>query len=206
MNNITEQLLRLVADFKGSFQGAFNIREDGQCAGRQSSEHIKITSKADGKPGLDIHIDAGTQGETVYIPACVTHSDVDDLVYNVGAGAAVLTDGNEWAKTTFDVALDGEDCSADVVSRSVAKGESYQEFISSIHGNNRCYGHSSCDAILAEHGRVNAQPALEAAHLDAQLIHEAAIGKIAGEQLLKLQTLGLTAEQAEERIIEGFLK
>ena len=118
----------------------------------------------------------------------------------------ILTDGNEWAKTTFDVALDGEDCSADVVSRSVAKGESYQEFISSIHGNNRCYGHSSCDAILAEHGRVNAQPALEASHVDAALIHEAAIGKIAGEQLLKLQTLGLTAEQAEERIIEGFLK
>ncbi len=78
MKNLTEQLLRLVADFKGSFQGAYNIREDGQCAGRQPSEHIKITSKEDGKPGLDIHIDPGTKGETVYIPACVTHSDVND--------------------------------------------------------------------------------------------------------------------------------
>ena len=106
----------------------------------------------------------------------------------------------------FDVSLDGEDCSADVVSRSVAKGESYQEFVSSIRGNNRCTGHSACDAILAGHGRVNAQPALDATHLDAQLIHEAAIGKIAGEQLLKLETLGLTAEEAEERIIAGFLK
>ena len=74
MNNVTEQLLRLVADFKGSFKGAFNIREDGQCAGRQSSEHIKITSKEDGKPGLDIRIDPGTKGETVYIPACVIPS------------------------------------------------------------------------------------------------------------------------------------
>ena len=118
----------------------------------------------------------------------------------------ILTDGKEWAKTVFDVSLDGEDCSADVVSRSVAKGESYQEFVSSIRGNNRCTGHSACDAILADHGRVNAQPALDATHLDAQLIHEAAIGKIAGEQLLKLETLGLTAEEAEERIIAGFLK
>ena len=118
----------------------------------------------------------------------------------------ILTDGKEWAKTVFDVSLDGEDCSADVVSRSVAKGESYQEFVSSIRGNNRCTGHSACDAILAVHGRVNAQPALDATHLDAQLIHEAAIGKIAGEQLLKLETLGLTAEEAEERIIAGFLK
>ena len=118
----------------------------------------------------------------------------------------ILTDGKEWAKTVFDVSLDGEDCSADVVSRSVAKGESYQEFVSSIRGNNRCTGHSACDAILAGHGRVNAQPALDATHLDAQLIHEAAIGKIAGEQLLKLETLGLTAEEAEERIIAGFLK
>ena len=92
MNQITEELLKEVSDYTGSFKGAYNIREDGQCAGRQSSEHIKIQSKKD-KPGLEIHIDPGTKGERVYIPACVTHSDVDDLVYNdfyVGEGADVI--------------------------------------------------------------------------------------------------------------------
>lgn len=305
MNAITEQLLRLVSDFKGAFHGAFNIREDGQCAGRQSSEHIQITSKSDGKPGLDIRIDAGTQGETVFIPACVTHSDVNDLVYNdfyVGAGADVtivagcgvhadnegearhngihrfflepnarvlyqekhigtgtgslkridpvtdavlaegaylemdtvqlggvdrsirrtsaklaaraklivreriLTDGSDEAATSFDAVLEGEDAACDLVSRSVAKGESYQAFTSTIRGLNRCTGHSECDAILADRGRVTASPSLDASHLDAALIHEAAIGKIAGEQLLKLRTLGLTEQEAEERIIAGFLK
>ena len=92
MNKITEELLRAVSDFKGSFEGAFNIREDGGCAGRQSTKNIQITSKKD-LPGIDIHIAPGTKGETVYIPACVTHSDVDDLVYNdfyVGEGADVV--------------------------------------------------------------------------------------------------------------------
>ena len=108
MNKITEELLRAVADFKGNFEGAFNIREDGACAGRQSTKNIQITSKKD-LPGLDIHIQPGTKGETVYIPACVTHSDVDDLVYNdfyVGEGADVLivagcgvhSDGEEEAR------------------------------------------------------------------------------------------------------------
>ena len=89
MNNITEKLLNIVSDWNGTFKGAFNIREDGQCVGRQSSEHIKIESKTDG-PGLVIHISPEAQKETVYIPACVTHSDVNDLVYNdfyVGDGA-----------------------------------------------------------------------------------------------------------------------
>ena len=80
MNKITEELLRMVSDFKGSFKGAFNIREDGGCAGRQSTENIKIESKTDA-PGLVIHVRPGTKGETVYIPACVTHGNIDDLVY-----------------------------------------------------------------------------------------------------------------------------
>lgn len=92
------------------------------------------------------------------------------------------------------------------MSRSVAKGRSHQEFVSRIVGTTRCTGHSECDAILADKATVVATPALEAAHLDASLIHEAAIGKIAGEQLMKLRTLGLTEEQAEEKIIAGFLK
>ena len=118
----------------------------------------------------------------------------------------IMTDGNETARTDFDVVLEGEDSGADLISRSVAKGDSYQEFNSCIRGHNRCTGHSECDAILADNGTVNASPSLEASHVDAALIHEAAIGKIAGEQLLKLQSLGLTAEEAEKKIIAGFLK
>ena len=118
----------------------------------------------------------------------------------------IMTDGDEDAVTKFRVELNGEDCGADLVSRSVARGNSHQAFYSVIEGNTRCTGHSACDAILAENGRVDAQPALNAANVDAALIHEAAIGKIAGEQILKLCSLGLTREEAEEKIIEGFLK
>ena len=118
---------------------------------------------------------------------------------------SILTDGVERASTKFAVDLNGEDSSADIVSRSVAKGNSFQEYTSAINGNNRCNGHSECDAILADNGRVNASPALNAASLDAALIHEAAIGRIAGEQIIKLETLGLSEEEAEEQIIAGFL-
>ena len=305
MNKITEELLEQVSDYKGEFKGAYNIRENGQCVGRQSSKNIRIEPKTD-KSGIDIHIAPNTKGEKVYIPACVTHSDVSDLVYNdffvgegadvtivagcgvhadnegeakhngihrffVGKGAKVvyqekhlgtgtntafkridpvtdavlednsylemdtvqlggvdstlrqtrakvgngaklivreriMTDGEEKAETDFKVEMNGEDSAVDLVSRSVAKGHSCQQFKSEIIGNNRCTGHSECDAILVDNGRVNAAPALEAAHLDAALIHEAAIGKIAGEQIIKLCTLGLTEEEAQEKIISGFLK
>lgn len=118
----------------------------------------------------------------------------------------IMTDGYEKAQTDFDVTLAGEDAGADLVSRSVARGHSHQVFNSCIRGENRCTGHSECDAILAEEGTVSAAPSLVASHVDAELIHEAAIGKIAGEQILKLRTLGLTEEEAEEKIISGFLK
>lgn len=305
MNSITESLLKIVSDFKGVYSGAFNIRENGSCAGRQSSKNIRIESKKD-LPGLDIYISPNTKGETVYIPACVTHGDVDDLVYNdffVGEGADViivagcgvhtdneeearhngihrfflekgskvmykekhigtgsgtgikridpvtdaelaedsvlemdtvqlsgvdkttrttraklaarakliireriLTDNDETAKTDFSVSIDGEDAGVDLISRSVAKGNSYQEYHSVIKGNCRCTGHSECDAILVGNGKVNAAPELYAGDINASLIHEAAIGKIAGEQIIKLRTLGLTEEEAEAKIIEGFLK
>ena len=109
----------------------------------------------------------------------------------------IMTDGNEKAKTAFSVVLECDDSGADLVSRSVARGNSHQEFTSRIVGKVRCTGHSECDAILAEQGTVNASPTLDAHHVDAELIHEAAIGKIAGEQILKLRTLGLTEEEAE---------
>lgn len=305
MESKLKELLKLVSNYNGSYDGAYNIRSNGQCAERNSTEHIQIVSKKD-EPGLDIYIQPETKGEKVFIPACVTQTGFHDLVYNdfhVGAGADVIiiagcgihaehgeetvhngihrffmgknshvlyqekhigtgatdadrvidpvteayleedavlemdtvqlrgvdhsrrktkaelearakimirerimTDGEETAETDFSVILRGEDSGADLISRSVARGNSRQHFISQIHGTTRCTGHSECDAILAENGSVTAAPALEASCIDAALIHEAAIGKIAGEQILKLCTLGLTEQEAEERIIAGFLK
>ena len=249
---------------------------------------------------------SGTQGEKIYIPACVTHSNVKDKVYNdffigenadvtiiagcgvhsegneeahhngihrfvlakgahvlykekhVGTGKGpgirridpvtelhlaedavlemdttqiggvdrtvrktvgdleararliiherIMTNGEEQAETDFAVDINGEDAGVDLISRSVARDNSYQAYHSKINGNARCTGHSECDAILVGNGHVNAAPELYAGDIDASLIHEAAIGKIAGEQILKLQTLGLTEEEAEEKIIAGFLK
>ena len=304
MNEITREILRQVSDFTGEFSGAYNIREDGLCAGRMSTDHIHITSKED-KPGLDIRVDPGTVGESVSIPACVTHGDVDDLVYNdffIGAGADVVivagcgvhtsngeparhngihrfflgkgsrvkylekhvglgqgfglrsidpvteayldedsvlemdtsqiggvdrtkritrgevgknakllirerlfTEKEQIARTDFEVTLSGENAGVDLISRSVARGKSHQEYRSAIVGDAPCTGHSECDAIIAEEASVDAAPELKAHHPDASLIHEAAIGKIAGEQILKLRTLGLTEAEAEAKINEGFL-
>lgn len=304
MNEITKSLLELVSDWKGSFKGAYNIREDGACAGRMSSENIRIETKQD-MPGLDIRILPGTKGETVSIPACVTHGNVDDLVYNdfyVGEGADVvimagcgvhtengeparhngihrffleagahvkyiekhigtgkgvgirsidpvtevhlaadsvlemesaqiggvdhtlrktkavvekgaklfireriLTKKEQGAETEFQVELNGDGAGADIISRSVARGNSRQSYTSTIIGNAPCTGHSECDAIIDGSAIVDASPKLCAHHCDAALIHEAAIGKIAGEQILKLRTLGLSEQEAEAKIIEGFL-
>lgn len=118
----------------------------------------------------------------------------------------LMTHGNQHAESRFDVQLDGEDSSANVVSRSVARENSFQLFQSNLCGNNRCSGHTECDAIIMEDAKIRAVPELSANHVDAALIHEAAIGKIAGEQIIKLMTLGLTEKEAEEQIISGFLK
>lgn len=117
----------------------------------------------------------------------------------------ILTTGDQNAHTDFTVDLNGEGSSADVVSRSVAKNDSRQQFDSLINGNSACHGHTECDAIIMDNGRVLAKPCLAANNIDASLIHEAAIGKIAGEQLIKLMTLGLTEKEAEEHIVAGFL-
>ena len=118
----------------------------------------------------------------------------------------ILTTGVQKAKTYFNVDLNGEGCSANIISRSVAKENSWQHFDSRINGNAPCAGHSECDSIIMDHGCVTASPQLTANDIDASLIHEAAIGKIAGEQLMKLMTLGLTEKEAEEQIVNGFLK
>ena len=118
----------------------------------------------------------------------------------------IMTHGNQHAKTDFTVDLNGENSSANVVSRSVAKDKSHQLFLSKINGNAKCAGHTECDAIIMDEASVSAIPEITANHVEASLIHEAAIGKIAGEQLIKLMTLGLTEAEAEAAIINGFLK
>lgn len=118
----------------------------------------------------------------------------------------IMTHGTQRATTDFKVDLDGEGSSTNVISRSVAKEHSYQLFKSEINGNNRCAGHSECDAIIMDEATVSAVPQITANHIDASLIHEAAIGKIAGEQIIKLMTLGLTEAEAEAQIVNGFLK
>ncbi len=118
----------------------------------------------------------------------------------------LMTHGSQYAETYFGIDLDGEDCGAHVVSRSVAKDSSRQKFVSHVNGNNRSSGHTECDAIIMDSASVVAIPEISANHTEASLIHEAAIGKIAGEQLIKLMTLGLSEKEAEEQIINGFLK
>lgn len=304
LSDITKKLLEIVSDFKGSFTGAYNIRENGECTGRLNSENIRIEPKTN-LPGVDIYVNPNTKGETVYIPACVTKGGVDDLVYNdfhigenadvlivagcgvhtddeeearhngihrffIGEGARVkylekhvgtgkgtgvraidpvtevtlekdsllemdttqiggvqhavrettaklmenarliiserlYTEGEERAETFFEVDLAGEGAGVDIVSRSVAKDRSYQNYESTIIGNAACTGHSECDAIIEGEAVVDASPRLFARNAEASLIHEAAIGKIASDQILKLRTLGLTEEEAEQKIIEGFL-
>ena len=117
-----------------------------------------------------------------------------------------MTHGEQRAISTYVVSLNGAGATADVVSRSVARDNSYQKFDAKIVGNAPCSGHTECDSIIMDNGRILAVPGLEANDLDAALVHEAAIGKIAGEQLIKLMTLGLTESEAEEQIINGFLQ
>ena len=141
---------------------------------------------------------------------------IDSTIRNteavVGKGATlivkekIMTHGRQHAETVFNVDLNGEGSSTNVISRSVAKDNSTQTFLSKINGNNECYGHTECDAIIMDNASVRAIPEITANDINASLIHEAAIGKIAGEQLIKLMTLGLTEQEAEEQIVNGFLK
>lgn len=118
----------------------------------------------------------------------------------------LMTHGKQRAESLFEVDLDGTDSSTSIVSRSVARDDSCQMFRSVIHGNARCSGHSECDSIIMDNAKISAVPEITANYTDAALIHEAAIGKIAGDQIIKLMTLGLTEQEAEEEIVNGFLK
>ena len=305
MNDIQKNLLKQVTELHEVPAGAYNIRANGESAGRRTTANIDIVTKTD-KPGIDIIIKPGTKNESVHIPVLLSESGLKELVYNdfyigedadvtivagcgihnggdadaehsgihrfvLGKGAKVhyvekhygegdgngqrlmnpttvieqaedshmeldttqikgvdstkrittaklaagaslvireklMTHGRQYAETDFTVDMDGEDCSANVISRSVARDESHQIFRSAINGNNRCAGHTECDAIIMDKATVVAIPEITANHIDASLIHEAAIGKIAGEQLIKLMTLGLTEAEAEAQIVNGFLK
>ncbi len=307
MDSIQKDLLLQIADLHSIPEGAYNIRSNGEGAGRNTTANIDIVTKTDGKEGIDIIIKAGTKNESVHIPVVITKAGLTDTVYNdfyigedadvvivagcgihncggvdmtsqhdgvhtfhVGKNAKVkyvekhygegdgngknvmnpetvvyleenaylemettqikgidstkrvtradmkagsnfivkeklYTHGKQVADTDFVVNMNGEGCRADIVSRSVAAGNSLQRFVSTMHGNAPCHGHTECDAIIMDGASVTAAPCLTANDVDAELIHEAAIGKIAGEQLTKLMTLGLTEAEAEEQIIKGFL-
>ncbi|MCI8802598.1 MAG: SufD family Fe-S cluster assembly protein [Oscillibacter sp.] len=298
------ELLEKIADLTGKPVGAFNIRKDSGCDGRQSTEHIKITSKED-KPGIDIRVLDGTKGETCHIPVIITQTGLSELVYNdfyigedcdvdivagcgihncgeqesrhdgvhtfyvgknsrvrytekhygegPGTGSRVmnpqtvvyleegasiqmetvqirgidstrrdtkivcgrgaeavvterlLTHGDQTAESDMEIILEGEGSRGRVISRSVAQDRSSQVFYPRMVGNAACFGHVQCDSIIMGEAKIKSIPAITANCTEAQLIHEAAIGKIAGDQLLKLETLGLTEEEAEDCILRGFL-
>lgn len=163
-------------------------------------------------PGTEVHMEEGSSMEMEMVQIKGVDSTVRKTTAELAAGSKLLvrerlmTHGEQSAVSIYEVALNGEGATTDVVSRSVAKDASYQKFDAKIVGNTECNGHAECDAIIMGNAKILAVPQLEANHVDAALIHEAAIGKIAGEQITKLMTLGLTEEEAEEQIINGFLK
>lgn len=163
-------------------------------------------------PSTVIEIDEGGSMEMETTQIKGVDSTVRDTRATIAEGGTLIvreklmTHGNQYAETEFTVDLNGKGASANVISRSVAKDESKQKFISRINGNSECYGHTECDAIIMDNASVCAIPEITANDINASLIHEAAIGKIAGEQLTKLMTLGLTEKEAEEQIVNGFLK
>ncbi len=170
------------------------------------------TGKRIMNPGTEVHCGEGSYVEMEMVQIKGVDSTVRTTTADVEAGATfivrerLMTHGAQIADSVYEVNLNGEGATADVISRSVAKDESVQTFNAAIVGNCECRGHAECDAIIMDKARVIAIPRLDANHVDAALVHEAAIGKIAGEQLIKLMSLGLTEEEAEEKIISGFLK
>lgn len=154
--------------------------------------------------------DSFMEMETVQIRGVDSTKRMTEATLEKGAKLIVterlMTHGTQLAESSFNIDLNGEDSSANLISRAVAKEDSKQIFLAKINGNNRCAGHSECDAIIMDNAKISAIPEITANHLDAALIHEAAIGKIAGDQIIKLMTLGLTEAEAEAQIVNGFLR
>ena len=163
-------------------------------------------------PVTEVTMEAGSSMEMEMVQIKGVDSTSRTTKANLKADASLIvrerlmTHGTQYAYSEYEVTLDGENASADVVSRGVAKDKSYQKLDLRIVGNAACHGHTECDSIIMDEGRILAVPSLEANNVDAMLVHEAAIGKIAGDQLIKLMTLGLTEKEAEEQIVNGFLK
>ncbi|MDD6967574.1 MAG: SufD family Fe-S cluster assembly protein [Candidatus Faecousia sp.] len=163
-------------------------------------------------PVTEVTMEEGSSMEMEMVQIKGVDSTVRTTRATLAAGASLvvrerlMTHGSQRAESIYTTDLNGDGARADVVSRSVAKDQSYQKFDSRITGNAACTGHTECDAIIMDDARILAVPQLEANNIDAALIHEAAIGKIAGEQIIKLMTLGLTEQEAEEQIVNGFLK
>ncbi|MBE5997350.1 MAG: ABC transporter permease [Lachnospiraceae bacterium] len=163
-------------------------------------------------PGTEVYMeeDSSMEMEMVQIKGVDDTNRTTTAELAKGAKLVVrerlMTHGKQTAISKYVVDLNGEGCSADVVSRSVARDDSYQKFDAKLVGSAACSGHTECDSIIMDNGRILAVPGLEANSVDAALVHEAAIGKIAGDQIIKLMTLGLTEAEAEEQIINGFLK
>ena len=188
----------------------------------EKNAHIKYVEKHYGSgegsgkrilnPVTEVYMEEGSSCEMEMVQIKGVDDTTRTTKAELKAGAKLLvserlmTHGDQRAISNYNVEINGEGGIADVVSRAVARDRSYQEFNAVIEGNAPCRGHSECDSIIMDEGVILAVPALKANNVDAEMFHEAAIGKIAGEQLTKLMTLGLTEHEAEEEIINGFLK
>ncbi len=163
-------------------------------------------------PVTEVYMESGSYMEMEMVQIKGVDSTKRTSIAKLDADATLIvrerlmTHGSQVAESIYDIELNGDNSSADVVSRSVAKNESIQIFSSKIIGNAKCSGHTECDAIIMDDAKIQAVPGLTANNINAALIHEAAIGKIAGEQIIKLMTLGLTEQEAEDKIVNGFLK
>lgn len=207
------------------------IHNGGDAASRHDGVHTFYIGKNSHVKYVEKHYGSGDgSGERIMNPEAIVHLEENSFLEletvqikgvdstrritkaDLADGAKIIvteklmTHGKQYAETSFEVDLNGAGSSANVISRAVAKDDSMQLFLAKINGNNRCAGHSECDAIIMDNAKISAVPEITANHLDAELIHEAAIGKIAGEQIIKLMTLGLTESEAEAQIVNGFLK
>ncbi len=188
----------------------------------EEGAHVKYIEKhygegsGEGKrilnPVTEVHLKSGSnmEMETAQIKGVdstkrVTKGELEDNT-NLIINEKIMTHGKQCAETLFEVQLNGENSSTQVTSRSVAIDDSKQKFMSKVFGNSKCFGHVECDAIIKDNANVSAVPEISANNVEANLIHEAAIGKIAGDQIIKLMTLGLNEKEAEDAIIKGFLK
>ena len=194
LNELQEKILSIVADMKGT--------GEGEGSGKRILNPQTILYLEEGASvTLETSQIRGVDDTKRY-----TRAECNGTHSEIVIREKLLTHGGQHAVSEMDVFLNGADTKTQVISRSVAQDCSSQIFYPRVQGNNLCFGHVQCDAILMGNAKVRAIPEITCNHVDASLIHEAAIGRIAGDQILKLMTLGLSAQEAEERILEGFLR